>query len=172
MDKEAILLIEKYLEVVRKSVKHLSKEERKDYVCTIHSHLFDALEDQKGTLSEIEIIKNTIKDLGPSEKIHYIREKFIEFSVFVFIQIIFLIGVLFSFIPTLTISSYISEFLKILSIFLAILLLFNIILSSLQLTINRESSIYIKIHYLQIILIVINIGLFALTAILINIIVL
>ncbi|MBN1215767.1 MAG: hypothetical protein JXA99_10060 [Candidatus Lokiarchaeota archaeon] len=170
MDKEAILLIEKYLEGVKKSIKHLSKEERKDYINTIKSHLYDALEDQKGILSEIEIIKNTIKDLGPSEKIHYMRERFIEFSVFTFIQIVFLIGVLFSFIPPLTISSYISEFLKILSIFLAIFLVINILLSSLQLAINRRSSIYKKIHYLQIILMAINIVLFASIAILIKVI--
>lgn len=64
MNKETELYINKYLKEIKESLNYLSRSEIEDRLKTIKAHIFDALEDKKGSLSEIEIVKKAIKDLG------------------------------------------------------------------------------------------------------------
>lgn len=69
VSKEAETMIEDYLKKVDKSMTEVSKSRKQEVLKTLRSHILDALEDQKGKMSETKIVKSTIKDLGiPREK--------------------------------------------------------------------------------------------------------
>ena len=64
MNKESEKILNDFLKQVKESLEYMPKSEVEDRLSTIKAHVLDAIEDQKGKLPEVEIVKNAIKELG------------------------------------------------------------------------------------------------------------
>lgn len=111
MNKEAEVVMKKYLKKVKNSLDNLSKDELEDRLATIKAHFLDAIEDQKDNATEVDIVKNVIKDLGvPKAKISF-KEQVIGWLVLSIVGICLLVGDLLALYPLFGYSASIPYFL-------------------------------------------------------------
>jgi hypothetical protein len=104
MDKEVEKIINNYLKEVKNSLDYLKKAERKERLETIKAHIMNALEDQRGQKSDLEIVREAIKELGfPKTSKNKLRERIIGYislaviAVFLILMDVFLIYPVFGY---------------------------------------------------------------------------
>jgi len=115
LDKEAELLMDKFLKQARKSLGNLSKSEADDRIATIKAHVMDAVEDQKGKLSDIEIVEKTIKDFGIPKERRTLKDYLIGYLVIVLSGVFLIFLDVFLVSPNFGYSASIPYFVVVLS---------------------------------------------------------
>ncbi len=111
MEKEAEMLMNKYLIKVKRSLDNLTRNEIKARIEMIKAHISDAIEDQGGMLSEVEIVKNSIKELGIPTKDTSIKKMLMNYSGLLIGGIILMMVDIFLLYPIFGHSASISYFL-------------------------------------------------------------
>ncbi len=111
MNKEAELMMSNYIKKVKKSWDYLPKDELKKRIEMVETHILDAIKDQKGELTEVEIIKKSMEELGIPIRTTDIKEIVKGYLSIIIIGIVFIIGDLLYFYPTYKYSISIPYFL-------------------------------------------------------------